>query len=163
MHREAEASALYAFHYSSGSAFSSPTLPSSLPSPHPPPANYPDLWQWSVEHYDLFWEELFLYTDILYSSPYDEVQLTPSFILHSPASDVYYYIWQVVDLSKSVADVPEWFRGCRLNYAENLLRYADSHGDKTAIISCGQLYCNTWSTSTNSTTPFSSLHFVAFR
>lgn len=38
-------------------------------------ASYPDLWQWSVEHYHLFWEELFLYTDILHSSPYDEVLL----------------------------------------------------------------------------------------
>ena len=45
---------------------------------------------------------------------------------------------QVVDVSKSVADVPEWFSGCLLNYAENLLRHGNSDGDKTAIITCGE-------------------------
>jgi hypothetical protein len=43
---------------------------------HPRPlcaATYAELWQWSVEHYDLFWEELFHYTHIIHSSPYDEV------------------------------------------------------------------------------------------
>lgn len=79
-------------------------------------ANYTDLWQWSVEHYHLFWEELFLYTHILHSSPYDEV----------------------VDLSKGVSDIPEWFHGCCLNYAENVLRYSDMDGSKTAIITCGE-------------------------
>lgn len=79
-------------------------------------ANYPDLWSWSVDHYDLFWEELFQYTHIIHSTPYDEV----------------------VDLSKSVTDIPEWFRGCRLNYAENLLHYASNHGDKTALITAGE-------------------------
>lgn len=44
----------------------------------------------------------------------------------------------MVDLSKGVADVPEWFRGCHLNYAENLLRYGDTDGNKTAIITCGE-------------------------
>lgn len=38
---------------------------------------------------------------------------------------------QVVDTSKGVADVPEWFRGSRLNYAENLLRHKDP--DKAAL------------------------------
>jgi acetoacetyl-CoA synthetase len=86
---------------------------------HPRPlcaATYAELWQWSVEHYDLFWEELFHYTHIIHSSPYDEV----------------------VDMSKGVTDVPEWFPGCRLNYAENLLRYADTLGDKTAVITAGE-------------------------
>lgn len=43
-----------------------------------------------------------------------------------------------MDLSKSVTDIPEWFRGCRLNYAENLLHYASNHGDKTALITAGE-------------------------
>ena len=29
-----------------------------------------------------------------------------------------------------MSDVPQWFDGCRLNYAENLLRYRD---DRVAI------------------------------
>ena len=38
-------------------------------------------------------------------------------------------------MSKTVADVPVWFSGCRLNFAENLLRYQE---DKTAVITCGE-------------------------
>lgn len=43
------------------------------------------------------------------------------------------YVWffQVVDTSKSIADVPEWFKGSRLNYAENLLKHKDN--DKIAL------------------------------
>jgi hypothetical protein len=37
---------------------------------------------------------------------------------------------QVVDESKSITDIPEWFHGSRLNYAENLLRFRD---DRVAI------------------------------
>lgn len=88
-----------------------------------------------MEHYHLFWEELFLYTHILHSSPYDEVLTHTS--LHSGCVQLS-QLWQVVDLSKSVADIPEWFNGCCLNYAENLLRYSDMDGNKTAIITCGE-------------------------
>ena len=38
---------------------------------------------------------------------------------------------QVVDTSKGVADIPEWFKGSRLNYAENLLRHKEN--DKVAL------------------------------
>lgn len=41
------------------------------------------------------------------------------------------YFFQVVDTSKSIADVPEWFKGSRLNYAENLLKHKDN--DKIAL------------------------------
>jgi acetoacetyl-CoA synthetase len=79
-------------------------------------ASYQELWQWSVDQYHLFWEEFFLHSRILHSTAYEEV----------------------VDLSKTVADVPEWFRGCRMNYSENLLRHATARGDKTAIITAGE-------------------------
>ena len=39
---------------------------------------------------------------------------------------VYILCFQVVDKTKGVVDVPEWFHGSRLNYAENLLRYNDN-------------------------------------
>lgn len=39
--------------------------------------------------------------------------------------------FQVVDTSKSIADIPEWFKGSRLNYAENLLKHKDN--DKIAL------------------------------
>ncbi|ELK26438.1 Acetoacetyl-CoA synthetase [Myotis davidii] len=38
---------------------------------------------------------------------------------------------EVVDPSKGVEDVPEWFAGSRLNYAENLLRHPEN--DKVAL------------------------------
>ena len=35
-----------------------------------------------------------------------------------------------------MSDVPEWFCGCQLNYAENLLKHPD--GNKVAITACGE-------------------------
>lgn len=40
-------------------------------------------------------------------------------------------VYKVVDVSKRISDVPEWFKGARLNYAENLLKHADQ--DKVAL------------------------------
>ena len=31
----------------------------------------------------------------------------------------------MIDVNKRVSDVPEWFKGARLNYAENLLKHTD--------------------------------------
>ena len=81
---------------------------------HTQTETYADLWQWSVERYDLFWENFFHFSDLKYSSLYDEV----------------------VDTTKNIAEIPEWFRGCRMNYAENLLKHKD--GDKVAIITYGE-------------------------
>uniref|UniRef100_A0A8D2AXK8 Acetoacetyl-CoA synthetase n=1 Tax=Sciurus vulgaris TaxID=55149 RepID=A0A8D2AXK8_SCIVU len=71
--------------------------------------NYDDLYHWSVESYSDFWAEFWKFSGIVFSRTYDEV----------------------VDTSKGIADVPEWFRGSRLNYAENLLRHADN--DRVAL------------------------------
>ncbi|KAM7051176.1 acetoacetyl-CoA synthetase isoform 2-T2 [Molossus nigricans] len=71
--------------------------------------NYSDLYQWSVESYSEFWAEFWKFSGIVSSRMYDEV----------------------VDTSKGVADVPEWFKGSRLNYAENLLRHKEN--DKVAV------------------------------
>uniref|UniRef100_A0ABM5F1Q8 Acetoacetyl-CoA synthetase n=1 Tax=Pogona vitticeps TaxID=103695 RepID=A0ABM5F1Q8_9SAUR len=72
-------------------------------------ANYNELYHWSVEHYSDFWEEFWKFSGIVFSRLYDEV----------------------VDPSKGVADVPEWFKGSRLNYAENLLKHTEN--DKIAL------------------------------
>ncbi|XP_054248663.1 acetoacetyl-CoA synthetase isoform X2 [Indicator indicator] len=72
-------------------------------------ANYNDLYQWSVESFSDFWAEFWKYSNIVCSRLYDEV----------------------VDTSKSIADIPEWFKGSRLNYAENLLKHKDN--DKIAL------------------------------
>ncbi|XP_051017383.1 acetoacetyl-CoA synthetase [Acomys russatus] len=70
---------------------------------------YDDLYHWSVRSYSDFWAEFWKFSGIVYSQMYDEV----------------------VDTSKGIADVPEWFRGSRLNYAENLLRHKEN--DKVAL------------------------------
>ncbi|KAK7934369.1 hypothetical protein WMY93_005265 [Mugilogobius chulae] len=72
-------------------------------------ANYHDLYQWSVDNYPEFWSQVWNSCGVVCSKPYDEV----------------------VDTSKRISDVPQWFRGARLNYAENLLKYADQ--DKVAL------------------------------
>ncbi|XP_032166278.1 acetoacetyl-CoA synthetase [Mustela erminea] len=71
--------------------------------------NYDDLYHWSVESYPDFWAEFWKFSGIVFSRMYDEV----------------------VDTSKGVADVPEWFKGSRLNYAENLLRHKEN--DRVAL------------------------------
>ncbi|XP_055462171.1 acetoacetyl-CoA synthetase isoform X1 [Psammomys obesus] len=71
--------------------------------------NYDDLYHWSVRSYSDFWAEFWKFSGIVYSRMYDEV----------------------VDTSKGIADVPEWFRGSRLNYAENLLRHKEN--DRVAL------------------------------
>lgn len=76
--------------------------------------NYHELYQWSVQHYADFWAEFWRFSGILCSRTYDEV----------------------VDPSKGVADVPEWFAGSRLNYAENLLRPRDE--DAVALYVAGE-------------------------
>ncbi|KAM5192666.1 acetoacetyl-CoA synthetase [Mantella aurantiaca] len=72
-------------------------------------ANYNELYQWSVESYPEFWAEFWDFSGLVYSRMYDEV----------------------IDRSKGIADIPEWFRGSRLNYAENLLKHKKN--DKIAL------------------------------
>ncbi|XP_074061475.1 acetoacetyl-CoA synthetase isoform X1 [Macrotis lagotis] len=72
-------------------------------------ANYNEMYQWSVESYSDFWAEFWKFSGIIFSHMYDEV----------------------VDTSKGIADVPEWFKGSRLNYAENLLKHKEN--DKIAL------------------------------
>ncbi|CAH2295729.1 acetoacetyl- synthetase [Pelobates cultripes] len=71
--------------------------------------SYNDLYQWSVECYPEFWAEFWDFSGIVYSRRYDEV----------------------IDRTKGIADIPEWFRGSRLNYAENLLKHKEN--DKIAL------------------------------
>lgn len=49
-----------------------------------------------------------------------------------------YYTLQVVDCSKNITEIPEWFSGCQLNYTENLLQY--NQQDKIALITYGKLW-----------------------
>lgn len=65
--------------------------------------NYHELWKWSVEEYDKFWEEFWFFSKLKYSKIYSKV----------------------VDKSKNISEIPRWFCDSQLNYAENLLQGKD--------------------------------------
>ena len=73
---------------------------------------YPELWQWSVDHIPEFWAEMWEYAGVVASQPYEEV---------------------IDDVTRMPGT--RWFRGARLNFAENLLRFRD---DRTAIAFRGE-------------------------
>ncbi|XP_052830459.1 acetoacetyl-CoA synthetase [Octopus bimaculoides] len=71
-------------------------------------ANYADFHKWSCDNYAEFWEEVWHFAGVVHSKTYDKV----------------------IDKRLKIADIPEWFSGSELNYAENLLRFND---DRIAI------------------------------
>ncbi|GFQ98682.1 acetoacetyl-CoA synthetase [Trichonephila clavata] len=75
--------------------------------------NYWEFHKWSVDNLAEFWAELWDFVGIISSKKFD----------------------QVIDLTIPMQECPEWFKGARLNFAENLLRYRD---DRVAIISAGE-------------------------
>eukprot|EP00121_Abeoforma_whisleri_P007921 Awhi_evm1s7248 len=83
--------------------------------------NYKKLYEWTCENYSEFWESMWEFSDVKHSVTYD----------------------QVVDKSKNISEIPEWFHGARLNYAEQALRWDD---DGVAIISTGELQTPTTTT-----------------
>jgi acetoacetyl-CoA synthetase len=70
--------------------------------------DYPALHRWSVKNREAFWQDCFEFTDIICQQPATQVL----------KKDVHF--WQ-----------DQWFPDCKLNYAENLLRFRDQH---TALI-----------------------------
>ncbi|ESK86563.1 acetoacetyl- synthetase [Moniliophthora roreri MCA 2997] len=70
-----------------------------------------DIYKYSIENYD-FWVDLWKYLRIIYSVPPEKI-MTPG----------------------TIPEVPEWFPGARLNYAENLLWRND---DGVAITAGGE-------------------------
>ncbi|SVE27462.1 uncharacterized protein METZ01_LOCUS480316, partial [marine metagenome] len=66
--------------------------------------NYFQLYKWSIEKAEAFWETFWKFSGIIHHSPYDEI---------------------VDDISKMPGAL--WFKGSTLNFAENLLRYKDDH------------------------------------
>lgn len=69
--------------------------------------NYHDLWQWSIEHVEDFWETIWDYFKVIYHNPYKKV------------------------LSKETMPDCNWFEGATLNYAEHIFR--SYNPDQTAI------------------------------
>uniref|UniRef100_T1ILV2 Acetoacetyl-CoA synthetase n=1 Tax=Strigamia maritima TaxID=126957 RepID=T1ILV2_STRMM len=62
--------------------------------------NYEDLREWSIMEISHFWAEIWKFTNIKHSQDYNEV----------------------IDEKRLINEIPEWFSGARLNYAENILR-----------------------------------------
>ncbi|CAF0791737.1 unnamed protein product [Rotaria sp. Silwood1] len=78
-----------------------------------PLETYWGLYEWSINHISKFWEEFWLYMDIKYSVPFE----------------------QILEENKKMDEIPRWFLGARLNYAENLLRFKDN---RIAIYACSE-------------------------
>ena len=73
--------------------------------------NYFDLYNWSIDEVEVFWEEFWKFSGIIHSKNYDTVLTNP------------------------VMPGAKWFEGSRLNYAENLL---SGDSEQIAIISIGE-------------------------
>jgi acetoacetyl-CoA synthetase len=74
-----------------------------------PVASYDDLYAWSISDIEEFWKSIWLHAGIIHSKNYTQI------------------------LSEEIMPGAKWFEGAELNFAENLLRYRDTH---TAVISC---------------------------
>ena len=70
---------------------------------------YDDLWNWSVNHTEAFWESVWEYFEVTSSTPYTSV------------------------LEEQSMPGATWFPGTRLNYAEHIVRNAEKN--KTAVYS----------------------------
>ena len=80
--------------------------------------SYAQLHEWSVKNIPQFWKEIWNYCDIIHSKGYNNI----------------------VDDTKKMPGA-KWFKGTKLNFAENLLRYRDDRpaikykGENQAVIS----------------------------
>ncbi len=74
---------------------------------------YDELWRWSVEDLEGFWESLWRYCDVQASKPYEHV------------------------LGKREMPGAEWFPGAELNYAEHIFRMAAD--ERPAIVHASEL------------------------
>lgn len=75
---------------------------------------YDDLYEWSVHSIEDFWSTVWDFTNIISSSKGN----------------------QVLDTSVPMDGIPEWFKGAKLNWAENSLWCRSS--EKIAIIATGK-------------------------
>jgi acetoacetyl-CoA synthetase len=76
---------------------------------------YQELYDWSVENIEDFWESVWEYSGVIYSEEY-----------HS--------ICSADKITEYPIPRPKWFSGARLNFAENLLKYHKNNPDDLAII-----------------------------
>ena len=73
-------------------------------------SNYEELWQWSVDHYDSFWESVWEYFDIISHSDYQAV------------------------CSDNEMPGVNWFEASTLNYAEHIFRMRSDQRDAMIFV-----------------------------
>lgn len=71
--------------------------------------NYADLWKWSINHLDIFWENIALFFDVRFSNSYTSI----------------------INENGKMYET-KWFEGATLNYAEHIFR--NKIDDQPAII-----------------------------
>ncbi|PVZ97240.1 hypothetical protein BB558_006808 [Smittium angustum] len=77
--------------------------------------NYDDFYEWSIAELDKFWGAVWDYSGIISHTPYTEV----------------------LDTTKRIDEIPNWFKGVSINFTENALeRFKNS--DKVAIYVRGE-------------------------
>lgn len=72
-------------------------------------ADYEQAWQWSVDHLEDFWAEVWEYFDVISHTPYQTV------------------------LSEQKMPGAEWFPGATINYAEHIVRAVRGRGDAVTV------------------------------
>ncbi|KAJ2706717.1 hypothetical protein FB645_001321 [Coemansia sp. IMI 203386] len=76
---------------------------------------YDEFYAWSVDDVEAFWADVWEYTGTVFSQPYADV----------------------LQKNKHMDEIPKWFTGSRLNYAENVFAVA-REAQRTAIYSTGE-------------------------
>jgi acetoacetyl-CoA synthetase len=77
--------------------------------------DYNRLYEWSIQHPEQFWPEWWRYTGII-------AEERPG---RDPWDDVVVGLERMAPPDPALG--PRWFLGAKINFAENLLRYADDH------------------------------------
>jgi acetoacetyl-CoA synthetase len=91
---------------------------------------YYDLYSYSVQQYPDFWEDVFKFSDILYTGKYTAVCRinfrVPKFKLT---------LLKIIDSSTPINKIPKWFAGIQINMAENILFGPGKEESKIAVTS----------------------------
>jgi len=71
--------------------------------------DYDSLWEWSVTEIESFWESIWKFSKVIYHSPYERI------------------------INSHRMPGTKWFEGATLNFAENILSYANSANRRSTI------------------------------
>ncbi|KAK4055353.1 hypothetical protein OIO90_003191 [Microbotryomycetes sp. JL221] len=83
--------------------------------------NYESLQKWSTANIPEFWQEVWNWNEPVKASKLSN---------------------QVIDLTVPMQDIPSWFEGAKLNWAENMLQAGMKTPEKVAVIECSEPAAN---------------------